>query len=377
MKTLLLYLRTGGGHLAPARAVDTYIGKKHAASVETALVDGLEGAGRLARFLIEDGYRILQSKARWYYEFLYATNKFLPLARWNVWLTSRIITPILTKKFFAERPDKVVIFHFMLIKPTYDALRRCGLDIPVITVVTDPYTAHPIWFLKKDQRFIVFSEELKRHCIRKGIPEDRVKVFPFVLSEQFSHPPSPEKTVEVKQRLGFLADTKVVLIMGGGDGIPRGRTILANLLPAAKGAQIAIVCGKNRELLRDAMAFRERGYPDLKVYGFVDFVYDLISCADVVITKCGASTFMEILMLGKIPVVTDYIWEQEKGNVEFLVKNKMGFFEHNLAKLPSLVDQLITDDAFYRSYHLNIVEAHLRNGTPEVAEWIVQQKMAT
>lgn len=376
MKTLLLYLRTGGGHLAPARAVGTYIDTQHAPLVKTVLVDGLEGAGRLARFLIEDGYRILQSKARWYYVLLYATNKFLPLARWNVWLTSRVITPILTKRFIAERPDKVVIFHFMLITPTYDALRRCGFDIPVITVVTDPYTAHPIWFLRKDQRFVVFSERLKQHCIGKGIPADRVKVFPFVLSEQFSHALSPENVVDAKRRLGFLPETKVILIMGGGDGIPRGRTILANLLPAVKGVQIAIVCGKNRELLRHAMTFRESGYPNLKVYGFVDFVYDLINCADVVITKCGASTFMEILMSGKIPVVTDYIWEQEKGNVEYLVKNKMGFFENDLARLPSLTNRLITDTDFYSTYHRNIVAAHLRNGTPEVAEWIVQQKIA-
>ena len=40
---------------------------------------------------------------------------------------------------------------------------------------------------------------------------------------------------------------------------------------------------------------------NLKVFGYVDFIHSLINISDVVITKCGASTFMEILMMGKVP----------------------------------------------------------------------------
>lgn len=46
------------------------------------------------------------------------------------------------------------------------------------------------------------------------------------------------------------------------------------------------------------------GIDNPKVYGFVDFVHSLVSISDVVITKCGASTPMEILIMGK---VSDYI----------------------------------------------------------------------
>jgi len=46
---------------------------------------------------------------------------------------------------------------------------------------------------------------------------------------------------------------------------------------------------------------------------FVDFVYDLLNATDILLTKCGASTIMEILMYEKIPVIIDYLWEQELG----------------------------------------------------------------
>jgi len=44
-----------------------------------------------------------------------------------------------------------------------------------------------------------------------------------------------------------------------------------------------------------------------------DFIYELINISDVVLTKCGASTIMENINLKKVPVVNDYIWEQEQG----------------------------------------------------------------
>ncbi len=373
MKLFFLYLRTGGGHLAPAKAISSYIENKYSGSHETVLVDGLEGASSFARYFLEDGYRILQSRAKWYFEFVYALNKIIPVARLNTWLASLFIKPILKKRILAERPNKIIVLHFLLIKPTYAVLKECGLDIPVITIVTDPYTAHPMWFLIKHQRFVVFSERLKQHCLKLGFPENRIQVFPFILAEKFSSPLSTPEVVETKRRLGFSVEQKLVLVLGGGDGIPRGEAILSHLLPAVTNAEIAIVCGKNQSLKHAAEHFRQNGNPHLKVLGYVDYIYDLINCADVVVTKCGASTFMEILMLKKIPVVTDFIWEQEKGNVEFIEDNQLGFYEHNLNKLPLLVNRLLTDERFYQQYTTNIANAGLRNGTAEVAEWIAQR----
>ena len=48
-----------------------------------------------------------------------------------------------------------------------------------------------------------------------------------------------------KLKLNFKADKKVILILGGGDGIPKGKRILRELLRVNMNAQLAIVCGKN------------------------------------------------------------------------------------------------------------------------------------
>ena len=74
-KYLFIYLKTGGGHLAPAKAIAQYLDKSAKDDVEIKLVDGFANAGWFVKFVIEDGYRILQNKAKWLYELIYAIHK--------------------------------------------------------------------------------------------------------------------------------------------------------------------------------------------------------------------------------------------------------------------------------------------------------------
>src|SRR5579862_1069609 len=185
-KYLFLYLKTGGGHLAPARSVRSYLQTRYAGTIEPILVDGLEQAPRMIRFLLEDGYKHLQAYAQWLYALLYFLNKLPLIARFNTWIVGISVMPYLEQQILVQRPEKIVIFHFFLIKPVKDILARHGLAIPTLVVVTDPFTAHPLWFLDMKHRFIVFSDRLRDHCVRLGVEQKDVSVFPFVLDEKFN-----------------------------------------------------------------------------------------------------------------------------------------------------------------------------------------------
>lgn len=370
-KYFLCYLKTGGGHLAPARSVAKYLQARHGETIEPVLVDGLEDASPFARFIIEDGYRILQARAKWYFELIYALNKFPPIGLGNIALANFFIKPHIRKKIVEERPAKIAILHFLLIEPIYSVLEELGLDIPVVTMVTDPFTAHPMWFKREQKRFIVFSEKLKEYCIAKRrIPESKLHVFPFIIDEKFSLPLPDSEIRTIKKRFGFSREKKMVLIIGGGDGIPNGKFILQHLLSASLNVEIAIVCGKNKQLYDDATAL-QRWYPALKVFAFVDFVYELLNASDIVVTKCGASTIMEIMMMKKIPVIIDYLWEQELGNMEFVRDNDLGIFERNIQRLSAIIRELTLNETISSTYRQNIENMKLRNGTRDVAEFLV------
>ena len=369
-KYFLLYLKTGGGHLAPASSIAHYLSAAYGESIEPVLVDGLVNANSIVRYIIEDGYRFLQARSKLYYEFLYATNKFSLIRHCNATMSGFFMKPYLKKRIAEERPTKIVIFHFFLIAPVLDILNELRYDIPVITVVTDPFTAHPLWFQREQERYIVFSERLKEDCIKnQKIPASKLRVFPFILDKKFSKSLSSAEIMNVKQKYGFAPEKKVVLIIGGGDGIPHGKSILQQLLHASLDVEIAIVCGKNKDLYADALKLQLH-YPTLKVFAFVDFVYELLNASDIVVTKCGASTIMEILIMKKIPIINDYLWEQELGNMEFVRDNELGIFERDIAKLPTLLQELISGKEQYQQYLKNIEQMNVRSGTEEVGEFL-------
>jgi UDP-N-acetylglucosamine:LPS N-acetylglucosamine transferase len=369
-KYLFIYLKTGGGHFAPANAVAKFLAKKENGAVQIKLVDGFEGSGRTVKIVVEDGYRILQNKAPWIYELIYAVHKFRIVSAISSFLVSLCIQKKLRKIILEEKPDKIVLFHFFAIAPVYKILRRGKIDIPVISVVTDPYSPHPIWFLRKEQTFIVFSDQLRNKCLKIGIDAGRIHVFPFIIDDRYSHR-APEREVEdFRNELGF-SGRKLLLIMGGGDGIPKGVSILKAILREEGNYDIAMVCGRNKELYNRALRLKIKMKADrLKIYAYTDQIYKLISISDLIITKCGASTFMEILLSHKLPIVNSYIWEQEKGNVQFLVDNDIGIYEKRIGRLPGLVGRFFSDQGLFDRYMKNIDSLGFENGLAKVALFI-------
>jgi UDP-N-acetylglucosamine:LPS N-acetylglucosamine transferase len=371
-KYLFLYLKTGGGHIAPAKAVAEKIKTKRRVDVDILLVDGLSDSNIIVKKIIEDGYKNAINKAAWTYELLYALHKFTVIAKLTASIISYFVKPGIERQILETKPKKIVVFHFFLIKPVFEILKTQKLDIPVITVVTDPFTAHPLWFLQKGQNYVVFSDILKDKCIEQGINKNNLHVFPFVLDSKFSQKVSDIKKLRIRRALGFELDSKIILIIGGGEGMPKGKKILKKIIARNMDAEIAIVCGKNMKLYTKAIKLKNKyGIKNLKVYGFIDFVHSLISISDIVITKCGASTSMEVLIMGKVPVINNYIWEQEKGNMEFVCSRKLGIMEKNISFLPDILHRLLNDNEFYNSISTNIKNASIRNGVGQVSDYIL------
>ena len=370
-KFLMLYLKTGGGHLAPAKAIAGYMQNHHSDSADPVLVDCLEKTPAFVKFIIEDGYRITQSKAKWLFELLYAINKIQIVAKLTCFAVGLFIKPHLKKAITKEKPDKIICLHFFILQPLFDVIKKQRLNVPVITLVTDPFTPHTMWFLNKKQHFILFSEKLAEK-IKSKLPESTIDIFPFVLDEKFSSPVDEMKIKEIKIKRDINLHKKVLLIVGGGDGIPHGRRILEGILSNNINVFVVIVCGKNKELFNQAVELKTKYQSDnLIIHGYIDFVYELINASDLVITKCGASTIMEILLLKKVPVVNDYIWEQEKGNVDFLIENNLGIYEPKISKLSDLVNQLINTDEL-SSIKNRIEKMNLENGVRKVCDYLLK-----
>lgn len=365
-KIFFLYLNTGGGHLAPAQSINDYLISCKEGEVKTFLIDGLKEASFFVRGIIEKGYRQGITTAVWVYELWYLILYSKPLLKLTLFLISIHVKPYLKRRILKEQPNKIVIFHSFLIEPVYQVLKEERLDIKVIILVTDPYTAHPAWFQRQNFSFIVYSSEVgQRFLTGKDVCR-----FPVVLNKNY-YSKAFHTAEDIKTKYGFNPKKDLVLFLGGGDGLPKGEQLLKKIIKTKPDYEIAFVCGRNRSLYRKIVRLKEKyELENLQVYGFIDFLYELSSASKVAITKAGASTIMELLITETVPIISRYIWGQEKGNVSFILKNNLGYYEKRISGIPVIIDSLLKNDREYHKMLSHIRAMGIKNGRDQVAEYI-------
>lgn len=331
MRVWLYYAKTGGGHYAPAQAVVEELARRYGSKVQITWVDLSEGSW-LLKFFFEGGYTFLMRRAEWLYALLYEMNTWRPLMLLEEILVTWIIQKKIIRSLQSEPPDVIVATHF-LVRPLVVAVKKIGREIPIAVIVTDPYSAPPIWFYYSGLHYYVASEAVRRVAQQTGMPLRSITVVPQVVLTV------SKKLVVLPS--GLSSTQKTVLVVGGAEGLPNGEKVLRALLAASLVAQIVVVTGRDQKFFRTATEMAKNSLKKVVVYGYIDFLPALIGRADVVIIKAGANVMREVMQQQKPMIVSHYIWGQERGNMEYVVASGIGVYEPRPQKIPPLVEQYL------------------------------------
>ncbi len=94
-----------------------------------------------------------------------------------------------------------------------------------------------------------------------------------------------------------------------------------------------VVCGNNVQLRKD-LEIKQKAEPRLKkVFGFVDFMDELMGSSDLLITKPGGITVSESIAMGVPMIFIEPIPGQEEANADYLVEQGAGVKARNLPVL--------------------------------------------
>lgn len=371
-KIAFFYLNTGGGHVGPAKSLVKEINRLYPTECETILQHGFSKRMKYSRFFFEDGYRLTTNYFEAGYILFYRITT-LPVSKYfGNYLISIHGERDIARFIRDEGITKIVCMHEVLIMILRKVIDTVNPKIPLITIVTDPFTAHNLWFFKKNNTLIVFSEKLKKDAVEKyGFSPERVHVFPFMLSRNFDHMYTELEKKEAMQRLGFPENNKVLLIAGGGEGLKNAASLVSRFIKEKRIETLVIVCGKNKSLRKKIDRLVEKsGQSSIFVYGFVDFMPDLLNISDCVITKGGASTVMEVLACRKPVIFSTYIRGQELGNVLYAIHNGTGWFIKKPADIINQAMKVLEDQKLRVSIQEKCEKLSLRNGIEEIAHFI-------
>jgi len=371
-RVLFLYLPTGGGHLAPARALAGRVASEYGA--DTRIECPVKS--RVGLFCFEDGYRIASQKLPSLWRFMYAHNVTPAAMTLSQFITAAFSLRHMKRALDEYRPTRIVCVHHMLAWSLRQALR--GREkIPVIMVVTDPYDPHPIWAFNHRWPLACYTEEAAKVLVGYGADPRRVTSHSLIVNERFEKPASASEIAEYRRSLGLREGKPMVLIAGGADGMKRAGQMTRELLSSSLDFDLVVVCGRDAVLKLEvetvALAHRITKGDERKavVLGFTDSMPMLMRSADAIASKAGASVVAEVLCVGKPNIVAYRIPGQEEGNVDFVVSRGIGLYCRTPRMLRRGVESILGSGGRREAIERTIRSMGFRNGLYGIAERIM------
>lgn len=367
-KFLFFYLNTGAGHISAARVLSEAMMKEDP-GCQIHMVNGF-GKHGIGNIFVERGYNVSCNYFKGMWPLLYDFGFF----KWFQTLCIRILTfterSHIRRILYKEHPTDIVSFHFLLSPILKEIAQAMPWKINLKVIVTDPFTVPYFWFYDRNLKYLVYSDEAWDSAVERcGVPEENVTVIPFLMNKKFCKSISDEEIRQLRIKHGYDPDKKIVLLVGGGEGLPGATEIINKCVINKAEFSIAIICGRDL-VKKNNMNIIRLANPkiDLHVYGFIDYLDELVKICDCAVIKAGPATLMEVLSCRKPVIICKYLHNQELGNMHFAVDNRVGYFLQKPADIYSKVNEILNDKNFDQKMKRNFDSITIDTDAGKVAK---------
>lgn len=248
-------------------------------------------------------------------------------------------------------------------------VKKMGFQrLRLIAVVTD-FIAHVYWVHEEVDRYIVAADESRRDLMSKGVNGERIKVLGIPIDPSFA---DRYDRTEIAKTLGFSPEKTTVLIMGGAQGYGPVEYTVSEIISQNLDIQILIVAGTN-EILREKLSRLTQDRANIKVFGFVTNISEIMEICDIIITKPGGLTLAESMARGLPMILTLPIPGQEEKNMDFFVKNRMAFFANTAKDTVDILKRLLADKSLLAEYKRNISVNAKPSSSLDIAKEILKK----
>ena len=238
----------------------------------------------------------------------------------------------------AKRPD-IIVCTYPTVAGVLAQLRQKGeLTIPLVTVITD-YTVHSQWIHPGVDLYIVGSTKIYEGLVERGIAPHRIQVSGIPVNPRFENKVDKKK---ILAELGLDSKRMTFLIMGGAYGVLEKAKWMCKLMTQSQAPlQVIVVCGKDRRLYQSLDSVVEEAQNPILRFQFVNNVNELMTVADVIVTKAGGLTVTEALTKRLPMIIYKPIPGQEESNAAFIHDIGAGRIAHTDEEFVAILDELV------------------------------------
>lgn len=330
MKILILSFKAGEGHNSAAKAI---LERVQHEGHEGEIVDFLGLFSDKISNMVNVSYVGMVRHVPFLfgacYKFSYGTSNLFSKIHSPLYLASDIISKRLTEYLEKNGPyDGIVATHLMPAQALAH-LKKHHYPLPTTVAVATDYTWYPFWQeVMACDYYVIPNEALTDRYVKHGMPKEKICPFGIPIGMRFLNLPTRE---EARADLGFDADTKLYLMMGGSMGAGSMRKFAKEFYEHLGDAHMVIVCGKN-DALRTSLEKHFEGKSNVHIIGFTTEIPKYMVACDVLYTKPGGLSSSEALVC-RIPTVhTAPIPGCESDNFRFFTKKGCSLGAKNIKK---------------------------------------------
>ncbi|HEQ99094.1 MAG TPA: hypothetical protein ENO22_07120 [candidate division Zixibacteria bacterium] len=338
-----MFTSAGAGHEAATNALKIAWSELYPDD-DVVTEDILNYTPALFRFIYSRGYLLMASRfpILWRIAFYKGEDlhKFKPPGKLS-WFFRKLIMGKFIRRIKKVRPDIIISTHFMPSDAVYLLNRKMNRPAKFAIIVTD-YGIHTAWLTPGADRFYVPTEAIKAELLTLKeflcIESDNVKVTGIPIHPKYTN-------IEDKQTLRskYNLDPDIFTVLLFRDVFTKGNFehFVRYLTMVPHPIQLIMLAGKEWPIPdRIKRRFAENNV-SYRIFGYIDFMEELMALADIVITKSGGLTTSECMAAGTpIAIYKPYAGQEER-NAEFLMEQGAGIKLNQLAGLPYRLTELI------------------------------------
>ena len=336
-RILFFYLTEGSGHHGAALAV-----KRAMQVMDPGLVsaeyDSFKYASPLLAKIVLKTYLGVLKTTPGLWEWMYDNPRFKDRTSGIRDRLNRKSAVRLESLLNEHRPEAIVCTQAFSCGVMADYKMRTGATVPLVGIITD-YVAHRYWAHGQVNLYCVPTEATRKALIAGGVSPEKVLVTGIPVDPVYKEEPNRAALCD---KLGLRRDTTKLLIMGGSQGLGPFRTILKRLNKIRRPIEVMILAGMHAKVRKRLDELKPRLVHPTHIYGFAKNVHELMSVADLAVTKPGGMTTAEALVKRLPMIIINPIPGQEMRNTEFLLKSRVAVRAETIYDLPPLIEQLLS-----------------------------------
>lgn len=372
-KILIFSSSGGGGHTAVANALSQYLKGSYTVVINNVFSQAIGTIDpvpmvTLGRFSGEDFYNYCMRR-KWY-KFINAYYKMG--ASYFSW-RKKHVRALLRNYILEQKPDFIISVIVIVNDDILTVAQELGIPFLLVPTDLDITTFLQNIKLPTYPKFNVAlgfeDHEARIRLAQAQIPVEKTVVTGFTIRPDFFEIKDKEA---IKKEFSIPENNPVVLLLLGAVGLESLYDFTQHLSKIDTPAHIIICTGKQEDIRKKIDHMKLPSHLSKTTIGFTQRISDLMSIADLFITKSGSVSVCEALYMN-LPMLLDattHLLTWEKANHRFIERYNVGVILKDVNSLAPLVSDLLRHPEQLALYRKNLENLEKKHGGNEIKKLI-------